>query len=390
MVGLRTEMDRLSHTDVRQRRIALRRLKDLDDPAALPAFLPLLGSDDAWFRSHALDAIERWASLEDQTVLNACLEEGSVEAKLLTLHLLDTWGLVQDRRLMDLSADEVEEVAVRAWSIRMSCAEPPWESASVHPIPRVRALAMRSEAPRGILERGTGDDSSSVRRAALVAMIDRTGEADIVIQGLDRAGLQAMMLRLEALPIDVAKEVIERVATEHPSDAARAVDAPSDWTWRERRPCWDPHAAILTFTRGCSSSSEANAGMITDGGRWNRTRPPSSTGATSSIGSFDPNHRFMLRVSRLCSHTTGKDLDTSDWFEVFGTFSRPLRPQNRGWIEDGRRTLEAGTPIRRDVQDLVVIRGTSTTPTHPRDPAGGTCLDRRWRSARPPLEGPLG
>ena len=190
MVGLRTEMDRLSHTDVRQRRIALRRLKDLDDPAALPAFLPLLGSDDAWFRSHALDAIERWASLEDQTVLNACLEEGSVEAKLLTLHLLDTWGLVQDRRLMDLSADEVEEVAVRAWAIRMACAEPPWESASVHPIPRVRALAMRSEAPRGILERGTGDASSSVRRAALVAMIDRTGEADIVIQGLDRAGLR--------------------------------------------------------------------------------------------------------------------------------------------------------------------------------------------------------
>ena len=225
MVGLRTEMDRLNHTDVRQRRIALRRLKDLDDPAALPAFLPLLGSDDAWFRSHALDAIERWASLEDQTVLNACLEEGSVEAKLLTLHLLDTWGLVQDRRLMDLSADEVEEVAVRAWAIRMACAEPPWESASVHPIPRVRALAMRSEAPRGILERGTGDASSSVRRAALVAMIDRTGEADIVIQGLDRAGLHAMMLRLEALPIDVAKEVIERVANEHPSDAARAVDA---------------------------------------------------------------------------------------------------------------------------------------------------------------------
>ena len=306
MVGLRTEMDRLNHTDVRQRRIALRRLKDLDDPAALPAFLPLLGSDDAWFRSHALDAIERWASLEDQTVLNACLEEGSVEAKLLTLHLLDTWGLVQDRRLMDLSADEVEEVAVRAWAIRMACAEPPWESASVHPIPESVPWRCAQKPHVVSWERGAGDASSSVRRAALVAMIDRTGEADIVIQELDRAGLQAMMLRLEALPIDVAKEVIERVATEHPSDAARAVDA-------ALRLDVEGKEALLGSSRDHphlhtrrSSSSKANAGMITDGGRWNRTRPPSSTGATSSIGSFDPNHRFMLRVSRLCSHTTGE------------------------------------------------------------------------------------
>ena len=168
------------------------------------------------------------------------------------------------------------------------------------------------------------------------------------------------MLRLEALPIDVAKEVIERVATEHPSDAARAVDA-------ALRLDVEGKEALLGSSRGHPHLHTRLLlklrGQRWDDHRWRAlesNKASSSTGATSSSG---PSIRITdsCSASRLCSHTTGKDLDTSDWFEVFGTFSRPLRPQNRGWIEDGRRTLEAGTPIRRDVQDLVVIRGTSTT-----------------------------
>ena len=46
---LQYELDRLNHKDVRQRRMAVRRLFEIDDPAALAAFIELLDDDDEWF-----------------------------------------------------------------------------------------------------------------------------------------------------------------------------------------------------------------------------------------------------------------------------------------------------------------------------------------------------
>ncbi len=59
--GLNTEMARLSHRDIRQRRRAIRVLFDLDIPRALEAFVPLLNDNDPWFRSKSLEAHRKWA-----------------------------------------------------------------------------------------------------------------------------------------------------------------------------------------------------------------------------------------------------------------------------------------------------------------------------------------
>ena len=48
------------HKDDRQRRRAVRRLFDLDDPESLVGFVPLLGDDDPWFRGKAMEAIRKW------------------------------------------------------------------------------------------------------------------------------------------------------------------------------------------------------------------------------------------------------------------------------------------------------------------------------------------
>ena len=49
MASVRVEMERLSHKDIRQQRRGIRHLFELDDPTALPAFIPFLDHDDEWF-----------------------------------------------------------------------------------------------------------------------------------------------------------------------------------------------------------------------------------------------------------------------------------------------------------------------------------------------------
>ena len=57
---LQFELERLKHKDVRQRRMAVRRLFEIDDSTALTAFIELLEADDDWFVEKAIDAIRRW------------------------------------------------------------------------------------------------------------------------------------------------------------------------------------------------------------------------------------------------------------------------------------------------------------------------------------------
>ena len=51
---------RLQHKDERQRRLAVRRLFELDDPESLSGFIPLLSDEDPWFRRKAMEAVGRW------------------------------------------------------------------------------------------------------------------------------------------------------------------------------------------------------------------------------------------------------------------------------------------------------------------------------------------
>ena len=55
---VRAAIRQLNDKDVRQRRRAVRKLFELDDPIAIDAFIPLLDDSDEWFRGKALMAIQ--------------------------------------------------------------------------------------------------------------------------------------------------------------------------------------------------------------------------------------------------------------------------------------------------------------------------------------------
>ena len=61
-MSVRPALAKLNHSDVRQRRRAVRHLFELDDAEALDGFVKLLEDPDPWFRDKALEAIDRWAA----------------------------------------------------------------------------------------------------------------------------------------------------------------------------------------------------------------------------------------------------------------------------------------------------------------------------------------
>ena len=68
-MSVRPALAKLNHSDVRQRRRAVRHLFELNDPEALEGFEKLLEDPDPWFREKALEAIEKWAASKDLALI---------------------------------------------------------------------------------------------------------------------------------------------------------------------------------------------------------------------------------------------------------------------------------------------------------------------------------
>ena len=83
---------RLGHRDVRQRRRALRRLVDLDDPRAVAAMVLLLDDEDAWFRTKALDLVQRWAARLEPADRAVLVSHGRAEVRRVAAALLPPDG----------------------------------------------------------------------------------------------------------------------------------------------------------------------------------------------------------------------------------------------------------------------------------------------------------
>ena len=83
---------RLTHRDVRQRRRAVRKLFELDDPAALVHFKPLLDSDDGWTHAKAADAYRRWFGPEHEELGNRLVDDSRAGVRLLAAEILPRLG----------------------------------------------------------------------------------------------------------------------------------------------------------------------------------------------------------------------------------------------------------------------------------------------------------
>jgi hypothetical protein len=193
---LQVELERLNHKDVRQRRIAIRRLFEQNDPAALSAFLEFLDSDDEWFVEKAVDAIRRWMSGEHRKVVVQLSIRKEVRLRLLAAEMAPRLGSESIPILSTLCSDEVDAVRREAWRSRLSVDSGTIPVAIESSDHVVRKMAISTSGDVDILEKMLRDEHPRVREAALDQMV-RVGHIPGVIDGVDDPRLLQKWARLK-------------------------------------------------------------------------------------------------------------------------------------------------------------------------------------------------
>ena len=168
---LRLELDRLKHKDVRQRRMAVRRLFEHNDSAALSAFLDLLNSDDEWFVDKAVAAIRRWVSGEHRKVVVQLSVRKEERLRFLAAEIAPRLGNESLPILSTLCTDKADAVRREAWRSRISVDSGTIPVAIESEDHIVRKMAISSSGDVIFLEKMLQDDHPRVREAALDQMV---------------------------------------------------------------------------------------------------------------------------------------------------------------------------------------------------------------------------
>jgi hypothetical protein len=162
---LRSQIAKLSHRDVRQRRRAIRSLFELDDSAALAAFIPLLKDKDPWFRSKAMQAIRRWYPGDAPESADELAKSGDVGFRRIAAEVLPRRrdSAKAEECLIRLTMDADDSVRLQAWTSR---------------------FRMDSELPMTTVELALKDDSAAIRNLALSSISGRDGAIEYAINAL--------------------------------------------------------------------------------------------------------------------------------------------------------------------------------------------------------------
>ena len=147
---------RLFHKDDRQRRRAVRKLFELDDPEYLGGFIPLLNDEDSWFRQKAMEAVRRWLRDGHGEVVDMLAKSTYVEQRVLATRLALRSGEGGGEVLLELCKDSVSSVRLAAWKARLGVDE---EGAAA-----VVAQALKSE--------DSDVRQAAIRRLSIMEVID--------------------------------------------------------------------------------------------------------------------------------------------------------------------------------------------------------------------------
>ena len=147
---------RLFHKDDRQRRRAVRKLFELDDPEYLSGFIPLLNDEDSWFRQKAMEAVGRWLRDGHGEVVDMLAKSTYVEQRVLATRLALRSGEGGGEVLLELCKDSVSSVRLAAWKARLGVDE---EGAAA-----VIAQALKSE--------DSDVRQAAIRRLSIMEVID--------------------------------------------------------------------------------------------------------------------------------------------------------------------------------------------------------------------------
>ncbi len=171
-------MRQLNNKDVRQRRRAVRKLFELDDPIAIDAFIPLLDDSDEWFRGKALIAIQKWATMKDLKLAERLTTSRRTEERILACRIAPRIGKSSKSILKKLSSDNDPLVKLNAWKIRLEQDDLLIKEAILVEESGIRILAIdkverMAEIEDEIIKTILKDKSSRVRKKAVLLLRNR-------------------------------------------------------------------------------------------------------------------------------------------------------------------------------------------------------------------------
>ena len=171
-MSVRPALAKLNHSDVRQRRRAVRHLFELNDPEALEGFEKLLEDPDPWFREKALEAIEKWAASKDLALIEKLSKSGENSRRLLAARIAIRADGAGRAILETLSSDGEANIRLAAWKARISIDENSISEALIVDDRAVRrAVAERvstlENVDCNIILELLNDDSETVRASAI-------------------------------------------------------------------------------------------------------------------------------------------------------------------------------------------------------------------------------
>lgn len=188
---VRAAIRQLNNKDVRQRRRAVRKLFELDDPIAIDAFIPLLDDSDEWFRGKAVIAIQKWASMKDLKLAERLSNSRRSEERVLACRIAPRIGKSSTLILKKLSEDNDQLVKLNAWKTRLNQDELLIMEAIMAEESGIRILAIEkieqmSDIEDEIIKVILKDKSSRVRKKAVSLLrmrpeLNSSGKYDEII-----------------------------------------------------------------------------------------------------------------------------------------------------------------------------------------------------------------
>jgi len=257
---------RLTHRDVRQRRRAVRKLFELDDPAALVHFQPLLDSDDGWTHAKAADAYRRWFGPEHEKLGDRLVDDSRAEVRLLAAEILPRLGEAARAHLSALAESPESDVRLQAFTSLVAISGddllPVLEQAaadehhSVRRLAALRAHALGDERANELLSNALEDGHHRVRGAALESigsLTDVNSFRDLLLLVIVE---RRPLLRAEAakllLPLDWEsgdRAILLDLLRDPDGEMVRVITA----MLRERD--WLAHSEVVTAVRESQAST---------------------------------------------------------------------------------------------------------------------------------------
>jgi len=219
-MSVRPALAKLNHSDVRQRRRAVRHLFELDDAEALGGFVKLLGDSDPWFREKAMEAIDRWAASKDLDLIERLAASPQDSRRLLAARIANRANKAGLVVLTGLCSDDDPSIRLAAWQSRMGLDEESVNTGLESTDRAVRKsavgrLSLRGEVDGNLLLRLLNDDSEAVRNATIG-----------IIEGSDAPLSENLSARLGELGGSSTGETKARIAALLIADSPESLN---DW-----------------------------------------------------------------------------------------------------------------------------------------------------------------